>query len=153
MLQIPYDLSKTAVAQFLGTHAKLITPDLGPAVHIIMDRATGKTQDCYVEFYSTPDAIAWEKAIRARGNGINRIGDRLIDVTVSSQDELLKELFPRAKSVVWDGGSPHVQDPQEAYNTGFKTFISAEELQILVRHAEQPQRVSLKPLNLLTRQR
>ena len=135
---------------FLGTHAKIITPDLGPSIHIIMDRATGKTQDCYVEFYSRADAQAWEKYLRNRGNGVNRIGDRLIDITLSSQDELLKELFPRAKNIMWEGGHPIVIPPEDQYNTGFKTFLSIEELQILVRHAEQPQRVCYTLSNLIS---
>ena len=108
----------------------------------MMDRPTGKTQDCFVEFYSRADAQAWEKYLKNRGNGLNRIGDRLIDISLSSQDELLKELFPRAKNVSWEGGHPVVIPPEDQYNTGFKVFLQAEELQILVRHAEQPQRVS-----------
>ena len=112
-----------------------------------MDRATGKTQDCFVEFFSVEDARVWEKNIRGRSNHYNRIGDRLIEVCLSNQDDLLKELFPRAKSVIWQGGYPIIQEPEEPYNTGFKTFISAEELGIHLRHAEQPQRVSNRSLS------
>ena len=108
-----------------------------------MDRASGKTQDCFVEFFSVEDARVWDRSIRGRGSQYNRIGDRLIEVSLSNQDDLLRELFPRAKSVVWEGGNPKILTPEEPYNTGFKTFLSAEELQIHVRHAEQPQRVSI----------
>ena len=107
-----------------------------------MDRATGKTQDCYVEFFSTGDAQAWVKVINTRSNVVNRIGDRVLDASLSSQDELLKELFPRAKNVAWKDGQPTFERSNDPYNTGFKTFVSAEELQVLVRHAEQPHRVS-----------
>ncbi|KAL9098383.1 MAG: hypothetical protein Q9163_005947 [Psora crenata] len=137
---IPYDLTKASVITFLGNHAKIITPELGPAVHIIMDRATGKTQDCYVEFFSTPDANAWVNVINSRSNAANRIGDRVLEVQLSSQDELLKELFPRAKNIRWEGGNPVIVPSDDPYNSGFKSFVSAEELQILVRHAEQPHR-------------
>ncbi|KAL9125123.1 MAG: hypothetical protein Q9217_005622 [Psora testacea] len=137
---IPYDLTKASVVTFLGNHAKIITPELGPAVHIMMDRATGKTQDCYVEFFSTPDANAWVNVINSRSNAANRIGDRVLEVQLSSQDELLKELFPRAKNVSWEGGRPLIMPSDDPYNSGFKSFLSAEELQILVRHAEQPHR-------------
>ena len=51
-------------------------------------------------------------------------------------------MLPRAKSVSWERGAPNILQPEEPFNTGFKAFVSAEELQILVRHAEQPQRVS-----------
>ena len=140
--QIPYDLTKSLILSFLGPHAKTITPDLGPAIHIIMDRSTGKTMDCYVEFFSTPDARACVNSLNLRPNNANRIGDRAVDVTTSSQDELLKELFPRAKNVRWEAGKPVVMETTEAFNSGFKSFVSAEELGCLVRHAEQPHRVS-----------
>ena len=127
---------------FLGPHAKVITPDLGPAIHIIMDRPTGKTMDCYVEFFSTPDARAASNSLNLRPRNMVRINDRVVDVATSSQAELLKELFPKAKNVSWEGGMPRIQETKEVYDTGFKTFVSAEEMGLLVRHAEQPHRVS-----------
>ena len=127
---------------FLGPHAKVITPDLGPAIHIIMDRPTGKTMDCYVELLSTPDARASSNSLNLRPRHMFRINDRVVDVVTSSQAELLRELFPKAKSVSWEGGVPTIQEAKELYNTGFKTFVSAEEMGLLVRHAEQPHRVS-----------
>ena len=127
---------------FLGPHAKVITPDLGPAIHIIMDRPTGKTMDCYVEFFSTPDARASSNSLNLRPRHLVRINDRVVDVSTSSQAELMKELFPKAKNVTWEGGMPRIQEAKEMYNTGFKTFVSAEEMGLFVRHAEQPHRVS-----------
>lgn len=127
---------------FLGPHAKVISADLGPAIHIIMDRPTGKTMDCYVEFYSTPDARATSNSLNLRPRHLVRMNDRVVDVATSSQAELLKELFPKAKNVSWEGGMPTIQEAKELYNTGFKTFVSAEEMGLLVRHAEQPHRVS-----------
>lgn len=127
---------------FLGPHAKIITSDLGPAIHIIMDRPTGKTMDCYVEFFSTPDARAASNSLNLRPRYTLRINDRIVDVATSSQAELLKELFPKAKNVSWEGGIPTIQEAKELYNTGFKTFVSAEEMGLLVKHAEQPHRVS-----------
>lgn len=146
--QIPYDLTKTSVLQFLGPHAKVITPDFGPCIHIIMDRGTGKTMDCFVEFYSTPDARATSNSINLRSHGANRIGDRIVEVSVSSQEQLLMELFPKAKNVSWEGGRPKVLETQELFNSGFKSFVSAEEVGNLVRHAEQPHRVSGSRLSL-----
>ncbi len=87
----------------MGPHAKIITTDLGPPIHVIMDRSTGKTMDCYVEFYSTPDARACANSLGLRPHGQNRIGDRVIDIHLSSQEDLLKELFPKAKTSAGKG--------------------------------------------------
>jgi hypothetical protein len=62
---------------------------------------------------------------------------------MSGQDALMKELFPRAKNVVWHGGgNPIIVDTNEPYNSGFKNFVTSEEMVMLVKHAEQPHRVS-----------
>ena len=107
-----------------------------------MDRSTGKTMDCYIEFFSGPDARVCVNALNLRPTGQNRIGDRVVDVSMSNQEELMRELFPKAKNVRWDGARPVIQEATELFNTGFKTFVSSEELGCLVRHAEQPHRVS-----------
>ncbi len=110
-----------------------------------MDRSTGKTNDCYVEFFSIGDAQAVVNRLRQRSGQI-KIGtppnDRVVTVEISSQDVLLKELFPRAKNVVWKDGNPTVEKSTEPYNSGFKAFVTGEEMIMLVRHAEQPHRVS-----------
>ena len=126
---------------FLGPHAKTISPSFGPAVHIIMDRNSGKTMDCYVEFLSIPDARNCCNSINLRARSLNRISERLVDVTMSSQDELLSMLFPKAKSVKWENANPVIMEAQETWSSGFKNFVSAEELGLLVKHAEQPHRV------------
>ena len=106
-----------------------------------MDRLTGKTMDCYVEFFSYGDAQAALNKCLVRGSQL-RLGDRVVDVSLSSQDELLRELFPRAKNCMWQNGRPKILESNEPYNTGFKTFITNEELLQLVSHAEKPHRVS-----------
>ena len=108
-----------------------------------MDRSTGKTMDCFVEFFSTPDARACINSILLRSISQNRIGDRVVEVMLSSQEELMTELFPKAKNVKWQGAKPVIKEATELFNSGFKTFVSLEELGCLVRHAEQPHRVSL----------
>ena len=140
--QIPYNLTKVQVLTFLGSHAKLITPEFGPSIHIIMDRMTGKTQDCYVEFFSNADVRAWFSSIHGRNPAANRVEDRALDARLSSQDELLKQMFPRAKNVEFLESQPTILPPDGPYNSGFKSFVSLEELAFLVRHAEQPHRVS-----------
>lgn len=110
-----------------------------------MDRSTGKTNDCYVEFFSIGDAQVAVNRLRVRGQQI-KIGtpplDRVVTVDLSSQDFLLKELFPRAKNVVWKDSIPTIEKSTEPYNSGFKAFVTGEEMVMLVRHAEQPHRVS-----------
>ena len=63
-------------------------------------------------------------------------------IELSTQDALLADLFPRAKSVWWENGYPIIIDCDDPYSTGFKGFFTKEELVGLVRHAEYPQRVS-----------
>lgn len=128
---------------FLGKNAKVVTPDLGSPIHIIMDRLTGKTLDCYVEFFSVGDAQAAVNS-KTRLGQIHKLGDRVAMVEMCSQDELLRQLFPKAKNVEWDQGWPVIVESNEPFNTGFKSFVTNEELVTLVKHAEFPQRVSWK---------
>lgn len=69
---------------------------------------------------------------------------------MSSQDELLAVLFPKAKNVRWENGNAVIVEAQEEWSSGFKNFVSAEELGLLVRHAEQPHRVSQASLLVLS---
>lgn len=110
-----------------------------------MERSTAKTMDCYVEFESASNA---EDTV----NRINRIyetgrpprlGNRHVDVELSSQDALLKDLFPRAKCVVWKNGIPFALTNNDPYSTGFAGFLTSEEVVGAIRHAEIPHRVSL----------
>ncbi|KAL8837859.1 MAG: hypothetical protein Q9170_002377 [Blastenia crenularia] len=136
---IPYSLTKQEVLGLLGRNAKIVTPDLGVPIHIIMDRTTGKTMDCYVEFFSYGDAQAAFNKCLLRGSQL-RLADRVVDVSMSSQDALLYELFPKAKNVEWVNGRPVIQESNDPYNSGFKSFVTSEELLQLVSHAEKPHR-------------
>lgn len=130
----------------------MITPDLGCAIHIIMERSTSKTMDCYVEFMTQADAdAAVAKINRIYETGrIPRLGSRHVDVEVSSQDALLKDLFPRAKQIIWKNGVPHLSPNGDPYSTGFQGFFTHEEIFLLIRHAEHPQRVRFVYPLLLT---
>ncbi|KAL8899701.1 MAG: hypothetical protein Q9207_006059, partial [Kuettlingeria erythrocarpa] len=124
---IPYSLTKQEVLGFLGRNAKILTPDIGVPIHIIMDRANGKTMDCYVEFFSHGDAQAAFHKCLVRGGQL-RLGDRVVDVCLSTQDELLREMFPKAKNVEWSHGRPVVRESTDPWNSGFKAFVTNEEL-------------------------
>ena len=52
-----------------------------------MDRLTGKTMECYVEFFNAGDAQAAVNAKKKTGN-IHQLGDRVAAVEMSSQDNL-----------------------------------------------------------------
>ncbi|KAL9059633.1 MAG: hypothetical protein Q9206_001412 [Seirophora lacunosa] len=141
---IPYSLTKQEVLGFLGRNAKILTSDIGVPIHIIMDRTNGKTMDCYVEFFSHGDAQAAFNKCLLRGSQL-RLGDRVVDVSMSTQDELLKEMFPKAKNVTWNHGRPIVRESNDPYNSGFKAFVTNEELLQLVGYAEKPHRCLQRP--------
>jgi hypothetical protein len=111
-----------------------------------MERVTSKTLDCYVEFVNFNEAVNAVNRFetnRSGGRG-GRLGQRHVDVELSSQDQLMKDLFPKAKNVNWHGARPVIleRDPNDQYNSGFQGFLSKEELVMLVKHVEAPQRVS-----------
>lgn len=112
-----------------------------------MERVTSKTMDAYVEFMTLEDAMrAVEKHTQNQLSGRpTRLGDRPVDMQLSSQASLMKDLFPVAAGVVWKGATPEIQPfkPNEPWDN-FKGFISPEEMFMLVRHVEVPHRVSLE---------
>jgi hypothetical protein len=122
----------------------------GPSIHIIMERSTSKTMDCYVEM-KTHGAVLeqfqryWE-TITGGSNRPPRIGHRMITVEVSSQDQLMKDMFPRAKCVRWENGAPIIMENDDPYSTGFTGYFTNEEMVGLIRHAEHPQRVCTCPV-------
>jgi hypothetical protein len=127
----------------MGRGARIIPPDIGSAVHIIMERSTAKTMECYVEFLTVADAQAVFNRLShfQEGGRYPRVGNRHVILEMSSQDALLKDMFPRAKNVIWEDGSPRVTPNTDAYSTGFQGFLTSEELLGVIRHAENPHRV------------
>lgn len=143
--QIPFTVTRQEVNSFLGRGNQSIGDSDGPHIHIIMERSTGKTMDCFVEYFSEADA---EKACARLNRNYDlgsapRMGNRHVDVEMSSPAKLMKALFPLAKCVQWVDGSPVEQENKDHWSTGFDGFLTDEELFCLVRHAEQPHRVSL----------
>ncbi|PYH97677.1 hypothetical protein BO71DRAFT_372740 [Aspergillus ellipticus CBS 707.79] len=136
---IPYSITKQEIMQFVGRQARLIP---NHAVHIIMERPTAKTMDCFVEFQTPTDAEETTKRInRIYETGrAPRLGNRHVEVELSNQDDLLKDLFPRAKCVIWKGGMLSVLHNTDPYSTGFAGFFTSEEIIGAIRHAEMPHR-------------
>ena len=136
------------VHQFICKHVSpsdLLQPHRdGLPIHIIMERSTGKTMDAFVEVV-TPEIA--EDAVERNFRGMRhpRLGQRHVGIEVATQGELLKEMFPRARSIVWDDanfGAPRKLENNDPYSSGFKSFMTEEELNGMMRHAEQPNRVS-----------
>lgn len=143
-MQIPYSVNRPEILAFLGRNARIISDTEFEPVHIVMERVTSKTLDAYVEFVNFNEAVNAVNRFeinRSGGRG-GRLGQRHVEVELSSQEALMKDLFPKAKNVQWRGSHPVIieRDPNDRYNSGFQGFISKEELVMLVKHVEAPQR-------------
>lgn len=145
-MQIPYSVNRPEVLAFLGRNARIVPESDYEPIHIIMERVTSKTLDCYVEFTNFNEAVAAVNRFEQNRTGgrSGRLGQRHVDVELSSQDQLMADLFPKAKNVRWKNARPEIipRDPYDQYNSGFQGFVSREELVMLVKHVESPQRVS-----------
>ncbi|KAL8318310.1 hypothetical protein RB597_005540 [Gaeumannomyces tritici] len=139
---IPFATRRSEVIAFLGRNSKIINDNLEP-VHIIMERVTSKTMDAYVEFLTLQDAMkAVDRHHQTLVKGrLSRLGDRPVEVELSSQGSLMADLFPLAKGIFWEGTRPTIQPANscEPWNN-FKGFVSEEEMTMLVKHVEVPQR-------------
>lgn len=109
-----------------------------------MDRVTSKTMDAYVEFMTFEDAMrAVERHhLNVAKGRYPRLGDRAVELQISSQSHLMKDLFPIARGVCWYGVVPEIMphDDSQPWNN-FKGFISEEEMNMLGKHVEAPHRV------------
>lgn len=143
--QIPFVTNRAEIIAVLGRNSRILN-DTEEPVHIIMERVTGKTTDAYVEFHTFEDATkAVEKHQQNLGRGrVTRIGQRPVEIELSSQSALMKDLFPSARGVIWNGCNPQVlpHNAEEPWDN-FKGFVSNEEMTMLVKHVEVPHRVSL----------
>ncbi|KAH8695068.1 hypothetical protein BGW36DRAFT_428957 [Talaromyces proteolyticus] len=138
---LPYSVTRHEIHQLLGRHACVLGPELGGGVHIIMERSTAKTMDAFVEFETQKDAESTVRRLSFTESGrYARLGTRHVDVSLSSQDELLRDIFPRAKCVEWRGGNPLLLENTDPYSAGFQGFLTKEEIRGLITHAENPGR-------------
>ncbi|CAG7943006.1 unnamed protein product [Penicillium salamii] len=139
---IPYTITRQEVNSFLGRGSNPIGSDHGPHIHIIMERSTGKTMDCFVEYRTLEDARRTCASLNRNYDlgSAPRMGARHVDVEMSSAAELMKALFPLAKCISWPNGKPVVSSRRPSWSTGFDGFLTDEELFCLKRHAEQPHR-------------
>ncbi|KAJ5622573.1 hypothetical protein N7528_005805 [Penicillium herquei] len=136
---IPFAITRQEVKQSIPARFPLAKDC---PIHIIMERSTGKTMDCFVELANPNSAV---ELVRYLNDGVHftRVGSRRADVSVSNQGELMKALFPNAKCVEWSiDGQPTIREryPDEMYSTGFTGFITREELRCVYAYAEGPDR-------------
>lgn len=110
------------------------------AIHIMFDRNSAKSGDCFVELETESDALAFMARVRCNGNK-RKIADRLVDVQFSSQTELMQAMFPKAKCVTWKGQVPVIGRPEYEYSAGFQGFLSSEEMTMTVKFASEPRKV------------
>lgn len=109
----------------------------------MMERTTSKTQDAYVEFVTVDDAIKAVDRIHhsIRRGRLPRLGDRPVNVTLTSMSRLMADLFPLAKGVMWVNSTPEIQSSVDGQPwKDFKGFWTEEEMTMLVKHVEIPQR-------------
>lgn len=140
--QLPVTVTRQEIIHLLGRTARISS---GHSIHFIMDRSSGKAEQCYVEFDSVKYA---EAAVERANHTINygegpRIGLRPILVSLANQDDMMKALFPFAKNIRWNDGKPTLLTagmkgylPDE-----FPCFVTDEQMYCTLRHAEDFQRV------------
>ncbi|KAI1755812.1 hypothetical protein F4782DRAFT_538262 [Xylaria castorea] len=139
---IPYETTRGEIIALLGKSSRILNDRQEP-VHIIMDRVTSKTQDAYCELSSLNAAIELvERFKRGAENGrTGRLGNRIVEVELSSQTTLMLALFPSTlNGVTWMGPNPQIVTGSEWPWENFKGFFTEEEMVMLSKHVENAQR-------------
>ncbi|KAK7754587.1 hypothetical protein SLS62_003370 [Diatrype stigma] len=138
-INIPFDLQNSNLMAHVGKSTKILHPVL-EGIHITMENVTGKTGEAYVEMVGMKDALDHVERFRKRQleGHVDRLGDRPVEMEISSPDALLKAVFKAGSTgVEWRGGNPTIKDPPLGQNYGyFKTFVPTEDLTMLLKHAE-----------------
>ncbi|KAH8195399.1 hypothetical protein TruAng_010431 [Truncatella angustata] len=137
----PFSVPRSELIALFGRAARLLNDVLEPC-HIILEKVTAKTQDAYIEFETEAEA---EKAYQRIQENIAkgrppRIGTRQVSIEISSQAALMRDLFPVAHGVTWEGEYPIIKTNSPFPMENFKCFISEEECSQICRHFETPGR-------------
>ncbi|KAI1771664.1 hypothetical protein F4818DRAFT_444993 [Hypoxylon cercidicola] len=141
ILNAPFNITQAEVKAFMGRSSRILN-DIDEPVHIMMDRVTSKTYDVYVELMTFQDAV---NAVHRHEDAVMRgrqprLGFRHVEVKLSSQGRLMKELFPFAKGVNWDTIPPGIELNSRWSWENFDGFVSQEELTMMWKHVENPGR-------------
>lgn len=150
---LPYSTTRSEMINFIGRNTQVNRMPPGSpyhAVHVLMERETGKTNECFIEVASPAEAkwVVNQFKRRIDDGRPPKVGAREVKVEYSSQDEFLRQLFPRAKHVRWRGGQPVVDGTPRRYYTnegaaGFQGFLAQEEVVAMGKNAGLHDRVSL----------
>lgn len=144
-MQIPFNITRSEIVALFGRNVNLVR-DIEEPVHIIMCKVTSKTHDAFVEFDTYENAVeAQEKLMNSSTRTrAARLGERNIETEVSSQAALMQALFPMARGLRWEGSDPVMKDHNPRFPfENFNGFVSKEEMMMMVKHVEVPQRVSV----------
>ena len=146
---IPFTVSAQEVVQFINRYSTtpMIKKNLdGYPIHIIMEKPTGKTMDCFVEFphaQAARECIARFEYTAHPGRG-SKLGTRNVTLDLSNQAELMQAVFPRARLVKFDSetGRPTIYGPETdtSWSDGFRGYFTLEEIYGVTRFAENPSR-------------
>lgn len=142
--QIPYTVTRQEVISFVGSDSQYLANHNGASpIHITMERSTGKTMECYIEFVSDEAAARFARRLNSAYDASTspRMGQRYVEVSLSSQNTLLKAIFPLAKCIKWVNASPVMLDEIPEWSSGFDGFLTDEEVFCLGRHSDSPHRV------------
>ncbi|KAF2773700.1 hypothetical protein EJ03DRAFT_104920 [Teratosphaeria nubilosa] len=150
LMGFPFDAPRAEVTAFLCRQAKIVPQPLGSpyfAVHVIMERSTGKTNDAFIELASEVEAVrvVGQSEKRTLNGRPQKMGDRTVEVVMSCQEDLMHEMFGKAKKIAWAGNTPVVSNEVECYypgvpSEGFNGFVGTEELHEMLQRCEHPQR-------------
>ncbi|KAK9777296.1 hypothetical protein SCAR479_06025 [Seiridium cardinale] len=137
ILNCPFEVSRNELIALFGRNGRLLNDHEEP-VHIILEKVTAKTQDSYIEFETQDNAMkAFQRIQENISKGrVPRIGSRQVTVEFSSQAALMKDIFPLAHGVTWQGSHPVIVTDSPYPINNFKCFTSEEENNQLSRHFE-----------------
>ncbi|KAI0975744.1 hypothetical protein F4678DRAFT_457097 [Xylaria arbuscula] len=139
---IPYETTRGEIIAFLGKSCRILNDRQEP-VHIIMDRVTGKTLDAFCEISSLDAAIQTVERFKIDpdNNRVSRLGNRVVEVQLSSQSVLMQTLFPSSRNgVEWIGTHPNLISGSQYSWENFSCFLTEEEMIMLNKHIENTQR-------------
>ncbi|KAI1263381.1 hypothetical protein F5Y18DRAFT_127090 [Xylariaceae sp. FL1019] len=104
-----------------------------------MDRINGKTMDAYVEMPEHQARVLMYRIEQKRASGRALfLGRRPVNITLSTQAQLMKALFPHAH-VDWHGAKPYVIRNSPWSFQNFKCFFTDEEMVMLAKHTNPTQ--------------
>ncbi|KAF2719444.1 hypothetical protein K431DRAFT_208395, partial [Polychaeton citri CBS 116435] len=147
---VPFAVTRNEIIAHLGRSARIMNlPPASPyfSVHIMMERMTGKTMDVFVEVADADEArhIVMSSNRRAANLRTPKLGDRVVSMELSTQEEFMGALFSKAKDTTWVGAMPHVEYKSEevrpgVWTQGFRGFLQPDEINMFVKFATSPLR-------------